>query len=106
MASLADVRAQFPEFNGVTDALILRMLAASLLELSTVIWGAFGPDANGLGTKADQGQLYLTAHKLARSPFGQNAKMVMARGEGYQQTTYGREFELLMRGVTSGYRVA
>jgi len=53
--------------------------------------------------------MYLAAHKLAASPFGQNSKTVttaFANKSGYQRTTYGAEFFLLQRGVTSGFRVA
>lgn len=100
------VRAQFPEFNNVSDGLVTSMLAAAALELSTSTWGLFGV-VGGPMTKADQGQMYLACHKLAVSPFGQNAKMVASKNAvGYKRTTYGLEFELLMRGVTSGFRVA
>jgi hypothetical protein len=58
-------------------------------------------------TKTDQGQLYLAAHKLAVSPFGQNAKMMVDNKRvGYRRTTYGAEFLLLQSSVTSGFRVA
>lgn len=100
------VRAQFPEANGVSDVLVASMLAAASLELDPTVWGALG-QAGGLMTKADQGQMYLAMHKLAISPFGQNAKMVVnGKKSGYDRTTYGAEFLLLQRGVTSGYRVA
>lgn len=100
-------RAQFPEFGGnVPDALITVMLGAAALELDTSVWGAFGV-VGGNMTKSDQGQMYLAAHKLAVSPFGQNAKMASdPRRNGYDRTTYGAEFKLLMGGVTSGNRVA
>ncbi len=88
---LATFRVQFPEFKGVTDALVQAMLDASLLEIDAFIWGA----------KADQGQAYLTAHKLATSPFGQNARMVSKNGE----TTYEKNYRTLIRQVSSGYRV-
>jgi len=50
--------------------------------------------------------MYLAAHKLAISPYGQAAKMVMDKRSGYNRTTYGQEFLLLMRGVVVGARVA
>ena len=100
------VRAQFPEANGVSDVLVATMLAAASLELDTSVWGAFG-QPGGLMTKTDQGQMYLAMHKLAVSPFGQNAKMMSdPKRLGYDRTTYGREFLLLQRGVTGGFRVA
>lgn len=105
MASLAMFRAQFPEFQNVSDLLVTTMMAAAFLELSNLVWGQFGV-VGGPMTKADQGQLYLAAHKLAVSPFGQAAKMVMNNKTGYHRTTYGQEFLLLQRGVTSGFRVS
>jgi hypothetical protein len=106
MATLAMVRAQFPEANGVSDILVGAMLAAAALELDTSVWGAFGV-VGGLMTKTDQGQMYLAMHKLAMSPFGQNAKlMVDGKKVGYRKTSYGCEFMLLMTQVTSGHRVA
>jgi hypothetical protein len=99
-------RAQFPEANGVSDALVATMMAAAALEIDTHVWGAMGVPG-GLMTKTDQGHLYLSAHKLAVSPFGQNAKMMVdGKKVGYRRTTYGCEFLLLMTSVTSGFRVA
>jgi hypothetical protein len=103
-------RVQFPEANGVSDTLVTQYLGAAALEIDLSVWGAFSdPVLAPAMTKADQGQLYLAAHKLAISPFGQNAKMttVIRKNEsGYRRTTYGAEFLLLMQGVTGGFRVA
>jgi hypothetical protein len=82
------------------------MLAAAALEIDQSVWGKLGV-LGGLMTKADQGQMYLAMHKLAVSPFGQNAKMMVdGKKVGYRRTTYGCEFLLLMTSVTSGFRVA
>ncbi len=105
MATLAQFRAQFAEFNSISDVLVTTMMGAAVLEIDTSVWGALG-QLGGPMTKADQGQMYLAAHKLAVSPFGQNAKTLYNNKRGYQRTTYGTEFELLQRGVVSGYRVA
>ena len=106
MANLNQLRAQFPEANGVSDILCLAMLNAASLDMSTLVWGAFGV-LGGPSTKADQGQMYLAMHKLAVSPFGQNAKVkIDGKKVGYARTTYGEEFLLLQRGVTGGFRVA
>jgi len=100
------LRAQFPEANGVSDVLVTAMLAAAALELDTSVWGALG-QPGGPMTKTDQGQMYLAMHKLAISPFGQNAKMAInPKKTGYARTTYGEEFRLLQMSVTSGFRVA
>lgn len=106
-------RAQMPEFNNVSDVLVTAMLGAAALEIDPSVWGPLGV-VGGLMTKADQGQLYLAAFKLAASPFGQNAKGEFrsqhnSRGPsvtGYQTNSYGQQFLLLQRGVTSGFRVA
>lgn len=110
MATLSQFRAEFPEFNTVSDVLVTAKLAAAALEMDNCVWGAFG-QPGGPNTKADQGQMYLAAHKMAVSPFGQNSKTVATPASfgnrtGYQRSTYGAEFWLLMRSVTSGFRVA
>lgn len=109
MATLANLRTQFPEFNGVSDALCQSMLNAADLEIDKFIWGDYGTTTLA---RADQGQLYLACHKLAVTPFGQNAKMVQPTGKqgwvsaaGWGRTTYGQEYFLLLRSVSAGYRV-
>jgi hypothetical protein len=97
VATLALFRAQFPEFRTVQDPLIAAMMGAAALELSPCSWGAYGVDP-GPQTKADQAQMYLAAHKLAVSPYGQAAKMVMDKRSGYERTTYGAAFLLLLKG--------
>lgn len=92
---LAGFRVQFPEFNGVSDALVNAMLAAALLEIDIIIWGP----------KADQGQGYLAAHKLASSPFGQNARLQTGAMGKDGLTTYWHTYYQLVRQVSSGYRV-
>lgn len=84
-------RIQFPEFNNVDAALLTAHLNAALLEIDPVIWGA----------KADQGQMYLAAHKLALSPMGQSARLVSKDGV----TTYLTHYKKLQLSVSSGFRV-
>ena len=50
----------------------------------------------------DDGVRWQTAHLLAISPFGQQARMLSKDGS----TTYGKRFAQLMRSVTPGFRVA
>lgn len=83
---------QFPEFTNTATALVDAMLAAAALEIDLEVWGA----------KSDQGQMYLAAHKLALSPFGNNAEMFSKNGT----TTYQAHYEMLVRQVASGFRVA
>lgn len=90
-ATLATFKVQFPEFANSGDPLLQAHLDAALLEIGPV-WGAL----------ADQGQMYLAAHKLALSPYGQNAKMVAKDGT----TTYQVHYQRLVGIVSSGYRVA
>lgn len=71
-------------------------LNAASLEIDQSVWGP----------KADQGQAFLTAHKLALSPFGQNARMVIKDQKGFDlTTTYQVHYKALVRQVSSGYRV-
>jgi len=83
---------QFPEFASTDVALVQSMLDAATLEIDVSVWRA----------KADQGQAYLAAHKLATSPFGQNARLVAKDGT----TTYWTTYVKLQGQVASGFRVA
>jgi hypothetical protein len=105
MATVDMFRVQFPEFNSVSTTQIGMMLGAARLEMSPLVWGPEGVVGQPM-TKFDQGCMYLAAHKLASTAMGQNAKAVIKNAVGYHRTTYGGEFYLLMRGVTSGFRVA
>lgn len=85
---------QFPEFTNSTVSLVEACLAAAALEIDTEVWG----------DKATQGQYYLTAHKMALSPLGNNAQMFVKLGE--TTTVYWVHYQKLVRQVSSGYRVA
>jgi hypothetical protein len=76
MATLAMFRAMMPEFNNVSDILVTSMMGAASLELDPTVWGQLG-QVGGPLVKSDVAHIYLSAHKLAMSPFGQNAKMVV-----------------------------
>lgn len=91
MVTVAAFIVQFPEFTRVDVAQIQAHLDAADLEIDRIVWGA----------KADQGQAYLAAHKLALSPFGNNARLVTSS----QSTTYCVHYDRLVRQVGSGYRV-
>lgn len=94
--NLAAFRVQFPEFNGVDDAHVNAFLAAALLELDAEVWDV----------KFDQGHGYLTAHKLALSPFGNNARMVIKNvaETPHGQTTFGVHFDTLVTQVALSNR--
>jgi len=87
--TLAEFRVQFPEFVNAPDTLVNAMLAAALLEIDLEVWGA----------KADQGQGYLAAHKLALSPFGNATRMVL---NGSGATVYRVHYEDLQSQVAKG----
>lgn len=80
---------QFPEFTNTSVSLVNAMLAAAALEIDAEVWG----------DKADQGQMYLAAHKLALSPFGNNAEVQGGT------TLYKGHYDALVRQVGHGYRV-
>lgn len=82
---------RFPEFEGVDAPFLQRYIDAATAEVDPKIWGA----------KADEGILYLAAHKLALSPAGKAARLQ----ERDKSTTYEKEFRRLVRIVSSGYRV-
>lgn len=83
---------QFPEFATADANLIQAHLDAALLEIDAAVWRA----------KADQGQAYLAAHKLALSPFGQGTRLQTKDGS----TTYWQHYKELRLQVSSGFRVA
>lgn len=64
-----------PEFAKTPVGLVNAKLQEALIEVDPVTWGKF----------TDTGVSYLTAHKLALSPFGQNARMIAKDG---RTTTY------------------
>ncbi len=89
---------QFPEFRDTAEAQVNAVLAAAELEIDREVWDA----------KGDQGQMYLAAHKLALSPYGNAAQMVLKKpGEGaHGETVYGSHYDSLVKQVGSGFRVA
>lgn len=89
MSDIDTFLVQFPEFVGVPTGSIGAMLDAAALETDSAVWGA----------KYDQGRYYLTAHKLASSPYGQNARLAAKDGT----TTYERHLDTLKSQVTIGF---
>ena len=108
---LSTFQVTYPEFRALwtspnTGAQVTQFLAMAALEMDQYIWGA--PLDTGPGTPLsnyDSAHGLLTAHKLALTPFGQNARMVAKQGLGYDRTTYGTEYKLAQRRTASGYRV-
>lgn len=72
-------------------------------------WQCMGPRVL---SKADTGQMWLAAHKLACSPFGQQGKLQLRPTQMkdkllsmYGRTTYGQEYYNMLRSVAAGFRV-
>lgn len=68
---------RFPEFTSVSEAMWSAHHAAALQETPSETWGDW----------QDEGVMQLTAHKLAITPYGLNAKLSSKEGE----SVYGRE---------------
>ena len=85
---------RFPEFTAVNEdfpTLIQLVIDEAILQVSLAVWG----------DKADLGVLYLTAHLLAISPYGEPSRLAPGTGD----TIYLHTFKTLQKEVTSGYRV-
>ena len=81
----------FPEFRSAGTDLIQEKINDAVNEIYTPYWG----------TSADLGVKLLTAHGLATSPFGQNAKLSADDGS----SIYQRRHEELVRKVSPGFMV-
>ncbi len=82
---------RFPEFADTDMSLVNATLNDAALEIDVRVWGPI----------AATGQGYLTAHRLALSPFGQAARLIATDGK----TTYDTFFQKLVRKVSSGFRL-
>lgn len=80
-----------PEFEDTDKQLIRATLNEAALELDTVQWGPL----------YDTGHKYLTAHKLAISPMGQNARLLNTDGT----STYEKHFKALVMKLPLGLGV-
>jgi hypothetical protein len=87
-----DFLARFPEFEPAPPAMVESAIAEAIRNVDSGVWR----------DKTDDGVRWHTAHALAMSPFGQQARLVSKDGS----TTYGMRFAELMRSVTPGFRVA
>ena len=121
---LPTFQAQFPEFANVPSATITAYLNAAALEIDIAQWTGQEFGSNGWcdncgwsycfgctpttppavitgptgQTKADQGQAYLAAHKMALSPWGQDTRLSAKDGS----TTYWTHYWRLLRQVAAG----
>ena len=94
--SSGDFLTRFPEFSKTDTTLVASALSDAAIVIDGAVWGQL----------AGQGHGYLTAHMLALSPFGQQARLVLDGKKGAAPaTTYYSHYDRLMRLVGSGYRV-
>ncbi len=97
-ATLSQFRAKFPEFDAVPDALIQVNLDEAALEIDPDIWD------NARVAKSPVGNMYLAAHKLTLSPYGQAARLPLQTKRSWgPSTTYRSHYEDLLSQVTCGY---
>jgi hypothetical protein len=97
VATLETFLVQFPEFGDTNPAQVQAFLDAAELEIDRDVWLA----------KGDQGQMYLAAHKLALSPYGNASEMVLKKPNPgpHGETSFGTHYDSLVMQVSSGYRV-
>jgi len=86
--TLASFRAAFPEFEVADAALVQAKLDEAVLAL----------DERVFGVRFDEAVQYFAAHRLAISPFGQNARLVAKDGS----TTYGEAYAGIQRACAGG----
>lgn len=91
MLTLASFLEGYPEFQNAGSTLVESKLGEAALSINATVWGS----------KADQGHGLLTAHLLALSPYGQNARLSGPDGS----STWGDHFERLRWQVGCGLRV-
>jgi hypothetical protein len=82
---------RFPEFEKASASQVEAVLAEARLQIDSEVWG----------DKTDLGVNYLTAHLLALSPFGRNARLA----KNDRESTYGTHYHNLQLQVHSGFRV-
>ena len=82
---------QFPEFTGTDVPQVEAVLAAAELEIDRTVWGV----------KGDQGQMYLAAHKLNLSAYGNDAqlKVAISDTDPFNLTHNGRHYRSLRKQV-------
>lgn len=90
-ASALDLQLVFPEFANTNAALVESRIAQAEARIDAAVWGA----------RAADGVLYLAAHLLATSPYGQQARLSSKDGS----STYLVEYVRLQREVAAGFRV-
>lgn len=88
MADYTTFVAAFPEFAGADEPFVTAKMGEATRELDVTLWGAL----------FDDGVYKLTAQKLAKSPYGNSAKLSTTNG----RTVYDEELDRLRRFIASG----
>lgn len=87
----ADLKARWPEFADVEDAIVTQEIASATARVDDRIFGAATDFAIGLRA----------CHQISRSQFGQQA-----RREGGETSVYDEEFARLARELAGGPHLA
>jgi hypothetical protein len=96
LADYSAFSAHFPEFSGVEEPQVQSFLDLAAESVPEDPWGKHQLE----------GHLYLTAHLLAQSPFGMNARLDNNDGKSKDDnTTYGARYHRLKVMRASGTRV-
>lgn len=90
MATVSSFKAQFPEFANTDNDLVQSAIDGAALQVNATTWG----------NKRELGILFLAADSLARSPFGEPARL----SDQVKETIYYRNFLRLRSQVTIGFR--
>jgi hypothetical protein len=85
----AEFLAAFPEFEGIEPSLLTAALASAVASCDSCVYGRQYGLAVG----------YLTAHRLALSPWGNASKLSTEKGKG--TTTYQLHFEDIRASCTA-----
>jgi len=95
--TVASLQLRMSEFSATPDAVV----QAAIDDATTEV------DARVFGEKTDQAVTLLAAHKLAMSPFGQQARLApKEQGKGtHGATTYGLEYDNLVAQCGGGFWV-
>ena len=91
MATVAVFLQGFPEFQGVPTPQIQFHMNGATAQVDPAFWGG----------KTDDGIYFLTAHRLALSPWGMNARLA----EPDKATTYWQHYDALRAQVAPGVAV-
>ena len=85
--TLAQFRVRYPDFRSAPDGLVQATLDEAALEVDATVFGALWSAAHGA----------MTAHVLALSPFGKNARLSPEEGKVTVFSKYLMQLTLMAR---------